>query len=138
MVSRRELLAGGVVGGFVPQDSYSSAQALEAAKSIGEKLDRLETQLRLLADGAALPAGTVTKLREAMMIFLRANAKFPDYCEVGVSVFFDIYDWHVKNQHELTIGRQPDGRYGMQFMFTRLLLRPDADVAFVGYPYDTR
>lgn len=135
MVSRRELLAGGVMGGFVSQDS---AQMTQAAKTIGDKLDKLETQLRTLADGAALPAGTVTKLRDVMMIFLRANAKFPDYCEVGIAVFFDIYDWHVKNQRELTIGRQPDGRYAMQFMFTRLLLRPDTDVGFVGYPYDTR
>ncbi len=63
---------------------------MEAARTIGDKLERLENQLRLLADGAALPASNVSKLREAMMIFLRANAKFPDYCEVGVGVFFDI------------------------------------------------
>jgi hypothetical protein len=134
MVSRRELLAGGMMSGFVSQDPFM----LEAAKTIGDKLDRLETQLRVLADGAALPAGTVTKLREVMMTFLRANAKFPDFCEIGVGVFFDIYDWHVKNQQGLTLGRQPDGRYSMQFMFTRLLLRADADPTFVGYPYDIR
>jgi hypothetical protein len=73
-----------------------------------------------------------------MMIFVRAHAKFPDYCDVGVANFFEIYDWHVKNQRELTVGRQPDGRYGIQFMFTRLVLRPDADPGFIGYPYDLR
>ncbi len=134
MVSRRELLAGSVMSGFTTQD----AQSLEAAKRIGENLDRLETQLRTIADGAALPVGNVSRLREAMQIFLRANAKFPDYCEVGIAVFFEIYDWHVKNQRELMVGRQPDGRYGLQFMFTRLILRPDSDAGFIGYPYDLR
>lgn len=123
------------MSGFVGQDAQEMAAA---ARTIGDKLDRLEAQLRTLADGAALPSPNITRVREQMSIFLRAHAKFPDFCEVGATVFFDVYDWHVKNQRELTIGRQPDGRYAMQFMFTRLLLRPEMDPPYIGPPYDNR
>lgn len=135
MVSRRELLAGGVMSGFVGQDAQEMAAA---ARTVGDKLDRLEVQLRTLADGSALPSANIGRLREQMTIFLRAHAKFPDFCEVGIAVFFDVYDWHIKNQRELTIGRQPDGRYALQFMFTRLLLRAEMDPPYVGPPYDNR
>lgn len=137
MVSRRALLAGGVMGGFAGQDTYSAAQMAEASQKIGEKLDKIDSALRLIGDGNSLPSNSVTKVRDAMMTFMRAHAT-PDYCDVGVGIFFDVYDWHVKNQRELTAGRQPDGRYAMQFMFTRLLLRADGDAGYIGYPYDSR
>jgi hypothetical protein len=138
MVSRRELLAGGVMGSFAGQDTYSAAQLAEASRGIADKLDKVEAALRVLGDGNSLPSNSVTKVRDAMMTFVRAHAKFPDYCDVGVGIFFDIYDWHVKNQRELVAGRQPDGRYALQFIFTRLLLRADGDAGYIGYPYDTR
>ena len=53
-------------------------------------------------------------------------------------MFFDIYDWHVRNRQTLNVGRGPDGRYGLGFMFTRLLLRPDAQPDYTGVPYDVR
>jgi hypothetical protein len=56
--------------------------------------------------------------------------------EVGTAVFFDMYDWHVKHRQQLAVTRQSDGRYAMQFMFTFLVLRPDQDVNYIGYPYD--
>lgn len=138
MVSRRELLTGGVMGGFARQDVVTAVQIQESAKLVAGKLGDIENAVKVVGDGSALPSNTVSKVRDAMMIFVRANAKFPDYCEVGIGIFFDIYDWHVKNQRELTIGRQPDGRYALQFMFTRLLLRHDTDPNFVGFAYDVR
>jgi hypothetical protein len=105
---------------------------------ITSRLNDIGDALKTLGDGSSLPSNNVTKVRDAMSLFLRANGKFPDYCEVGIAVFFDIYDWHVKNQRELSIGRQPDGRYGLQFMFTRLLLRHENDPGYVGTAYDLR
>ena len=51
-------------------------------------------------------------------------------------MFIDLYDWHVKYQQPLNVTRQPDGRYLMQFMFSTLLLRPEQDSGYIGYPYD--
>ena len=68
--------------------------------------------------------------------FLRSHSKFPDYMEVGPGVFIEIYDWHIKHQQQLVVTRLADGRYTMQFMFTSLLLRPEQESGYVGYPYD--
>ena len=80
--------------------------------------------------------GIVAKLRSDMETFLRANAKFPDFIEVGIAVFIEVYDWHVKNRQQLTVSRLGDGRYAMLFMFTTLILRPEQDRNYVGIPYD--
>ncbi len=72
-----------------------------------------------------------------METFLRANSKFPDYFEVGIAVFFEIYDWHIKYR---TAHRRhtewPMGSTSLQFMFSNLILRPDQDRNFVGVPTD--
>ena len=56
--------------------------------------------------------------------------------EVGLGVFMDLYDWHVKNRQQLVVQRAPDGRYWMQFMFTSLVLRPETEANYIGIPYD--
>ena len=62
----------------------------------------------------------------------------PRWLLEGSAVFFEIYDWHVRNQQPLVVARAPDGRYGLGFLFTRLILRPDAVSDFIGVPYDLR
>ncbi len=85
-----------------------------------------------------LPSRLIDRLREQMAQFLRSNFKFPDVCDVGCDVFYNVYDWHVKNGQEPSVGRLPDGRYAIPFMFTRMILRPETEATFVGYPYDNR
>jgi hypothetical protein len=67
---------------------------------------------------------------------MRATTKFPDYCDIGLKVFYDIYDWHIRNRQQIVISRQPDNRYAIQFMFTTLILRNEQDPNFIGIPYD--
>ena len=78
------------------------------------------------------------KIRDAMTLFLRSSQKYPDFLDVGYLVFHAMYDWHIRNRVPLTVGRSADGRYGLVFMFTRLVLRPDAVPDFIGLPYDQR
>lgn len=139
MWTRRELMTGSVMGGMAPAFE-AGAQTLdrEALKDVVAELRDIKSELSTLADGAALPAAIVSKIREQLSMFLRASGKFPDFVDVGSSVFYQLYDWHVKNAHPLVVGRQPDGRYALQFMFTRLILRPESDANHVGPPYDNR
>ena len=65
-------------------------------------------------------------------VFSREPPSFPTTSKSGSAVFFDTYDWHVKNQQQLVVTRAPDGRYWMQFMFTTLILRHEQDPAYIG------
>jgi len=144
MLSRRELITAGVAGGIVPVPAPATAEPLEQAqpadkegqRDIARSIKDVESVLHKTFQSASLAYGVVSKLRADMETFLRANQKFPDYVEVGVAVFLEIYDWHIKNRQPLNVTRIADGRYAMQFMFSTLILRPEQDRLFVGVPFD--
>lgn len=143
MLSRRELISAGVAGGLASAPSLADAhtpveQEADRAgqREIAKAVSGLEGVLRDAHLTSSLAHGFVGKLRADMETFLRANAKFPDYFDVGIGVFLDLYDWHVKNRQPLTVTRTADGRYAMQFMFSTLILRPEQDRSYVGIPYD--
>lgn len=141
MWTRREVMMGTALGRMTALDTGGAqTQTMDSAQLAGvvQELGAIRRALTTLADGADLPSPIVGKVRDQMVLFLRASGKFPDYIEVGSAVFYQFYDWHVKNGHPLTTARQPDGRYTLQFMFTQMILRPDADPGYVGPPYDNR
>ncbi len=78
----------------------------------------------------------IQQVREAQKIFLRGNAKFPDYLDVGVDVWLSIYDWHIRWQQPLSVGRDPAGRYTLPLMGTQLIMRLDTLPNYIGLPYD--
>ena len=96
-------------------------------RDVASNVKEVDSTLERAFFSNSLANGFVPKLRAAMETFFRGTAKFPDYIEVGLAVFFDMYDWHVKNQQQLIVTRAPDGRYWMQFMFTTLILRHEQD-----------
>lgn len=142
MLSRRELITAGVAGTMtsapvagarVPAEQQADR---EGQREIARMLQGIERSLNNAFLNPSLTHGFVSKLRENMEQFLRANSKFPDFMDVGPAVFFEMYDWHVKNRQQLTITRITDGRYAMQFMFTSLVLRPEQDRNYIGIPTD--
>jgi hypothetical protein len=141
MLSRRELIGTGLSAAGVGAEGEGQTSVVDP-RQLAEMIDRLDgivDQLRIANNGCApgvCPVGD--RLREAMVPFLRASNKYPDFMEVGYGVFHAMYDWHVRNQLELNVGRGPDGRYGLGYLFTRLILRPDAQPDFIGVPYDGR
>lgn len=141
MLSRRELIGTGLSAagaGAAAETQTSVVDPRQLAEMI-RRLDEIGDELRL-ANSSSI-AGTCPigdKLREAMVPFLRANNKYPDVIEVGYGVFHTMYDWHVRNQLPLNVGRAADGRYGLGYLFTRLILRPDAVPEYIGVPYDGR
>lgn len=144
MLSRRELITAGVAGSLTAAPAAASVLPAktqqqadrEGQREIARRINGLEDVLRNAYLSSSLNHGFVPKLRADMEQFLRANSKFPDFIEIGPAVFFDVYDWHVKNRQQLTVTRVADGRYAVQFMFTSLILRPEQDRSYIGIPYD--
>ena len=139
MLSRRELLSGGVVGSLAAAPELSAEtqldpqQHLQALRDIKSSISSVETAVQR---GYTVSQGVVSAIRKNMETFIRSHGKWPDYMEIGTGCFFEVYDWHVKNRQQIVVTRQPDGRYTIQYMFTTLVLVPTNDPGFVGYPYD--
>jgi hypothetical protein len=140
MLSRRELIGGGVVGSLAgPTGSDVAAEAqIDAAtvKDIKDAINQVQSSIDRAFNTISLSNGYIVKLRELFEQFLRSNGKFPDFCEIGANVFYDVYDWHVRNRLPFNVMRQADNRYTIQFMFTTLILRFENQTNFIGYPYD--
>lgn len=136
MLSRREVLAGGVVGGLagVPDESEEQQADREGQRQIERAIAGVESALR--ASFPLITSGPVAALRKAFEAFLKSNGKFPDFCDVGTNIFYEIYDWHIRNRQQIVVVRQPDNRYTIQFMFTTLILRFENEPNYIGFPFD--
>jgi hypothetical protein len=78
----------------------------------------------------------VSQVRQQQRTWMTATHKYPEFIEVGLDVWDNVYDWHVVFQQPLNVTRLGDGRYAMAFMFTTLLLRPEVAPHYVSYPFD--
>jgi hypothetical protein len=140
MVSRREVLAGGVVGSFTGRAADHSEEQ-EATQEGQREIQRAVHDVRQSLDTAfntlsLATAPSIAALRRNFEGFLRANTKFPDFCEIGIGVFYDVYDWHIRTRQQVVVRRQQDNRYTIQFMLTTLILRYEHEATFIGVPYD--
>jgi hypothetical protein len=148
MVSRRLALRGsvlGVIGGMLGGGDAHAEPAAAAATNaqrggsdegsdrIAASIDRLRDELR-----NERVFTEIATIREAQKTFLRVNLKFPDYIDVGSDIWFAIYDWHVRWQQPLTLGRDPLNRYTIVLNQTAVVLRPDSLPSFVSLPYDNK
>ena len=147
MLSRREILAGGALGSVRVGHAKASGEAApplaqpninpEVLEELVEAVKSIESVLRATYLTPSLAYGPVPTLRKGFDTFLRSTGKFPDFCEVGISVFYDMYDWQIKNRQQVTVTRQPpDNRYTMPYMFTQLILRHEYDATYIGQPFD--
>ena len=122
----------------ISRRQFLTGSAMAAAGAMGPSRGLLPAP-RAAAQSGTLTvwgwAGTYEGIESQIEAF---NQKYPDVMEVGYGVFHAMYDWHIRNRVPLTVGRAADGRYGLVFMFTRLILRPDAVPDFIGLPYDQR
>jgi hypothetical protein len=79
---------------------------------------------------------TIQRLRDTMRVFIKSNNHYPDYVDVGLDIWDDAYDWHLRNRQAVTVSRLPEGRYGMAFMFSTLVLRHEMTPNYIGPGYD--
>ena len=136
-MQRRNLVGGGMLAGaaaLLGGPKPAAAAQDDDSGAMARAIDSLKVSLeRRLAVSPELE-----RIREQQRVFLKSNHKFPDFVEVGIDVWENVYDWHVRHQQPLTATRTADGRYVMTVMFTMLILRPDQASNYVGYGFDAR
>ena len=146
MVHRRAVITGTVLGGALS----ALTESVEAAGPQSAAQDRL-VQDRLLEEIAKAVRsvrdeierqnlfGEIAAVRDPLRTFLRANGKFPDFIEVGSDVWQQVYDWHVRFQQPIALGRTAaEGRYTILLLATNIVMRPDMAPGFIGVPFDNR
>ncbi len=141
MIDRRELLTlGGLLGGMA-----SAAPAADAAADAGAQMSDRYAQdtvdaLKSIRDlvRAQQSFAELAGVRKSQFDYLRAQGKFPDFIDVALDVWMGVYDWHVRMQQPLMLGRDASGRYTLGLAFTALVLRQDAAAGFIGIPFDNR
>jgi hypothetical protein len=136
MMERRNLVGGGLLASaaaLLTASPTASAQRNDDDGVAAAIADLQKTVERGLAVSPEL-----TRIREQQRTFLKANQKFPDFIEIGIGVWENLYDWHVRHQQPLDVNRTGDGRYVMTVMFTTLVLRPEQDSTYVGFGFDAR
>ena len=102
------------------------------------RINGVEDHIHIFSDlhpSVAL-ADYVKDIKVASSIWMKENGKFPEFIEVGTDVFYDIYDYHVKQRLPIPVNRLNDGRMTISFMYTQLLVRVDQAANFVGVPFD--
>ncbi len=144
MISRREMVTAGVLGSITA--SAAPAEAAEVQQdadvirgglnSINEQLTRMNTTLDYGQRGPGCVSGFMAEIRNRYTIHIRSAGKFPEFMEVGLDVFYDVYDWHVRYGIPIQITRISDQRFAIQWMYTQLILRWEQDPRYLGTPFD--
>ena len=141
MISRREVVTAGVLGTLATgaaeaSHGQSDAQLSASVKSLEDKLNELKVSIEQGLRGNSMSYGNVGQLRSTIEKYAKVTGKFPDYCDIGLGIFYDIYDWHVRHQQQIQIARVNDQRIMILFMFTQLIVRWENDLTYIGVPYD--
>lgn len=144
MISRREVVTAGVLGTLATTAGTTAeaavTQEVEALKSgfkmLEDKLEELQNSLDQGLRGNSMNFGNIGVVKSRIEQYAKTSGKFPEYCEVGLAVFHDVYDWHVRNQQQINITRISEQRLALQFMFTQLILRWENEPTYVGTPFD--
>ena len=136
-MERRNLVGGGMLAtaaALIGGAEQASAAQADDSGAVARAVENLRaTLMRTLAVSPELD-----RIREQQRVFLKSNQKFPDFLEIGIDVWENVYDWHVRHQQPIAATRTADGRYVMTVMFTTLILRPDQVNGYIGYGFDAR
>ena len=143
MISRREVVTAGVLGTLATAGGAEAAeleqevQALRAGfDSLANTMEGLKTSIDEGLRGNTMNYAGVGAVKTKIEQYTKVTGRFPDYCDIGLSVFYDVYGWHVRNQQQLNISRIGEQRMAIQFMFTQLVLRIENESNYIGTPYD--
>jgi hypothetical protein len=141
-MERRAVVGGSLLAALSTLMSPASASADAAAAAqnldgVSDSIDQLRRAVeRQFANVYTDKWQGVARIRQQQHTWLRSAQKYPDFIEIGLDVWDNIYDWHVVHQQPVNTTRTSDGRYTMVFMYTTLLLRPDQAPDFVGFAFD--
>jgi hypothetical protein len=134
MLSRRELIAGGAAAHMARGDAAAAQRGSDdetapQLRSIRDVLDAIRGQYTVTT-----PA--VNQLRDRQRQFFRLNQRFPECIDVGIRIWEQMQDWHIRHLRPLNINRAGDGRWQMDFIMTVIVLKHELPENEVGQPYD--
>lgn len=141
MMNRRDMLSTGLLGTLAPgagRESQDQGEVIlrNGLSSIDTSIDEFKSTVDQGLRGNSMNYAGVGLVKNELSRYLKTSGKFPDYCDIGVTIFFDIYDWHVQQQQAIQISRLADQRMAIQFMFTQLILRWENAETYVSTAYD--
>lgn len=122
--------------GDAAQSRETDVEAVRALKDIKGELESVSTAVEQGLVGPGVAAGVIARVRDRFTVHLKAAGKFPDFMEIGLGVFYDLYDWHVRYNQQIQITRIADQRFAIQFMFTQMIVRWEQDTNYLGVPFD--
>ena len=112
------------------------AQMKAGLKAIDESIDELKTTMEKALMGNPPRNGCLEDVNAKIAYYLITTGRAPAYCDVGLTVFYDVYDWHVRNRQPIRISRIAEQRMAIQYKFTQLVLRWELAPLYVGTPFD--
>lgn len=142
-MTRRDVVTAGVLGTLaVPAVDAAAAQDQDDAQTravlnqINQRLVEIHTALEAGLRGPGVGGGFINDIRDRLTLHWRSAGKFPDFMEIGTSVFYDVYDWHVRHNQQIQIVAIAEQRFAIQFMFTQLIVRWEQAANYLGQPFD--
>ena len=142
MVHRRAVITGTVLGGALSAltNPIEAAGLQPAAQTSDRLIEDVANAIRTVRNEIErqYTFWEIAAVRDQLRTFLRANSKFPDFIEVGTDVWQQAYDWHVRFQQPIALGRTAEGRYTILLQMTNVVMRTDMAATYIGLPYDNR
>ena len=142
MVHRRAVITGTVLGGALSAltNPIEAAGLQPAAQTSDRLIEDVANAIRTVRSEIErqYTFWEIAAVRDQLRTFLRANSKFPDFIEVGTDVWQQAYDWHVRFQQPIALGRTAEGRYTILLQMTNVVMRTDMAATYIGLPYDNR
>ncbi|HET9469408.1 MAG TPA: hypothetical protein VFO48_13380 [Vicinamibacterales bacterium] len=131
MLSRRELIAGGA-GMHLARGDAAAAQNEAEIRAL-----RADVQsIRSILTANPVATNAVTTLRERQRQFYRLNQRFPECIDIGINIWEQMQDWHIRNLRPLNINRGGDGNWQMDFILTVLVLKHNLGDNEISQAYD--
>lgn len=136
MISRREVVTAGVLGTLAGSSAEAAQDDAGIIRALKDIQGELETLGGVVGGSARVTSGFLADIRQRFTTHLRSAGKFPDFMEIGVEPFYEVYDWHIRHQQQIQITRVSEQRVAIQWMFTQLIMRYEQDPKFLGVPFD--
>ena len=134
MLSRRELIAGCAALRMGGGDAAAAQRASD--NDNGPELRSIRDVLDAIRGQYTVTTPVVNQLRDRQRQFYRLNQRFPECIDVGIRVWEQMQDWHIRHLRALNINRAGDGRWQMDFIMSVIVLKHELPENEVGQPYD--
>jgi hypothetical protein len=134
MLSRRELIAGGAAAHMARGEGAAAQRGGDGDN--GPELESIRNVLESIRGQYTVLTPPVLQLRDRQRQFFRLNHRFPECIDVGIRIWEQMQDWHIRHLRPLNINRAGDGRWQMDFILSVIVLKHELPENEIGQPYD--